>query len=107
MKRIGQIIGIKNEKLEYYKYLHQNIWPEISAAIHECNIKNYSVFLKDNLLFAFYEYVGIDYDADMKKLTLNPEVQRWWKETDPCQQPLENRQAGEWWANMEEVFHQD
>jgi len=27
--------------------------------------------------------------------------------TDPCQIPLETREEGEWWASMEEVFHQD
>jgi L-rhamnose mutarotase len=27
--------------------------------------------------------------------------------TDPCQIPLETRAEGEWWASMEEIFHQD
>lgn len=107
MLRIGQLIGIRKDKLEYYKYLHQNTWPEVLAAIHDCNIRNYSVFYKDNMLFAYYEYVGTNYHDDMKKMSLIPEVQKWWRETDPCQIPLETRQAGEWWANMEEVFHQD
>jgi L-rhamnose mutarotase len=26
---------------------------------------------------------------------------------EPMQQPVETRQPGEWWANMEEVFHLD
>jgi len=26
---------------------------------------------------------------------------------DPMQQPVENRKPGEWWANLEEVFHLD
>jgi L-rhamnose mutarotase len=25
----------------------------------------------------------------------------------PMQRPVENRTEGEWWANMEEVFHLD
>jgi len=25
----------------------------------------------------------------------------------PMQQPLDTRAEGEWWANMEEVFHTD
>jgi len=31
--------------------------------------------------------------------------QKWWDIYKPCQEPLETRGRGEWWANMEEVFH--
>lgn len=32
-------------------------------------------------------------------------TQLWWKETDPCQMPLDSAGEGEWWAEMEEGFH--
>jgi L-rhamnose mutarotase len=34
-------------------------------------------------------------------------TQKWWAVMEPMQQPVENRKVGEWWANMEEVFHLD
>jgi len=37
----------------------------------------------------------------------DPITQEWWKLTDPCQIPLDDRMPGEWWAKMEEVFHVD
>jgi len=40
-------------------------------------------------------------------MAADPETQKWWKLTDPCQQPVETAQKGEWWATMEEVFHTD
>ena len=55
------------------------------------------------LLFAYFEYVGDDFDADMAKMAADPETQRWWDIMMPMQDPLETRAEGEWWADMEEV----
>ena len=101
------VIGVRPEKLEEYKRLHAAAWPGVLKKIKECHIENYSIYYKDGYLFSYYEYTGTDYEADMAKMAADPETQRWWKETDPCQQPLETRAEGEWWANMEEVFHAD
>ena len=105
MKRYGQVIKVKKDKIEQYKKLHSAVWPEILTLIDECNIKNYSIFLKDDLLFAYFEYVGNDFNADMKKMADNEINKKWWDVCIPCQEALETRSAGEWWANMEEVFH--
>jgi L-rhamnose mutarotase len=75
--------------------------------ITECNIRNYSIFHKDGFLFAFFEYVGDDFDADMAKMAVDPKKQEWWSIMKPMQQPVENRKEDEWWANMDEVFHLD
>ncbi len=107
MKRYGQVIKVKPDKVDEYKKLHAAVWPEVKKMIAECNIRNYSIYFKDGFLFSYYEYVGNDYDMDMKKMAADPTTQKWWKVCEPCQDPLENREVGEWWANMEEVFHQD
>ena len=107
VKRFGQIIRVKEEYLEKYKQLHANPWPEINARIKECNIRNYSIYYRDGYLFSYYEYVGEDYEADMKKMADDPRTQAWWKETDPCQMPVESAGEGVWWADMEEVYHLD
>jgi L-rhamnose mutarotase len=107
MKRFGQLIKVKPEALEDYKKYHADVWPEILAKITECNIKNYSIFYKDGLLFAYFEYHGDDFDADMQKMADDPKTQEWWAVMKPMQEPLETRKEGEWWADMEEVFHHD
>lgn len=107
MERHGQVIKLKKEKLEKYKELHANIWDEVAETIRECNIRNYSIFHKDGYLFAYFEYVGDDFEADMKKMAADPVTQDWWDVCKPCQEPLAARKEGEWWAEMEEVFHQD
>ena len=107
MKRFGQIIRVKPDTLaEYVKY-HADVWPEILTMIRECNIRNYSIFHKDGYLFAYMEYHGDDFDADMAKMAADPMTQKWWDIMMPMQEPLETRAEGEWWANMDEVFHTD
>lgn len=107
MKRYGQAIKIKPEKLEQYKKLHANPWPEVLQKIKACNIRNYSIFLlEEHTLFAYFEYIGTNFEEDMEKMAADKTTQRWWKETDPCQESL-SITPGEWWHNMEELFHCD
>lgn len=107
MQRYGMVIKVRPEKLEEYKKLHSAVWPGVLKMIKECNINNYSIYYKDGFLFSYYEYVGTDYAADMAKMAADPETQRWWTFCEPCQEPLETRKEGEWWAVMDEYFHQD
>ena len=109
MQRMGMVIGLKSDKIETYKRLHADTWPEILARISECNITNYSIFLREpeNLLFGYWEYVGEDFAADAAKMAADPKTQEWWDVCMPCQIPLDSRAEGEWWAMMEEVFHHD
>src|SRR5665647_364665 len=108
--RYGMVTGVKPEKLEYYKKLHANPWPAVLKKIRECNIKNYSIYLKkigsEYFLFSYFEYTGNDFDSDMKKMAADTATRRWWKETDPCQLPLPDALAKkQMWSSMEEVFH--
>lgn len=112
IKRFGSVTGLKPDKIANYKTLHAHAWPEVLKKIKECHIQNYSIYLQkinnDYFLFSYFEYVGDDFDKDMKKMADDPNTQRWWKETDPCQQPLPETAAKKGiWTNMEEVFHTD
>lgn len=107
MKRLGCVIGVAPDKLEEYKRLHSDVWPGVLAMIQACNIRNYSIYYRDGMLYSYYEYVGDNYKADMDKMAADPITQEWWKLCSPCQLPMEDRKPGEWWAEMEEVFHCD
>ena len=107
MKRLGMIIGIKENRVEEYKKLHAEVWPQVLENLTELNCRNYSIFLRGNLLFSYMEYCGDDYDRDMKLMSDNKAVQEWWAVCGPCQEPMQNRKKGDWWSLMEEVFHHD
>ena len=104
MQRMAMVIDVKPEKLEEYKRLHAATWPEVLAALRAAHVRNYSIHLKDHTLFAYLEYHGEDWDADMARVAADPATQRWWELTDPCQEAWPTRAPGEWWARMEPVF---
>jgi L-rhamnose mutarotase len=107
MTRYGQQIRVRPEHFERYKQYHAAVWPEILHMITECNIRNYSIFHREGILFAYFEYVGTDFAADMARMAADPKTQEWWAVMEPMQDPLPSRAPGEWWAAMEEVFHLD
>lgn len=112
MKRYGSVIIVRSEKLEEYKRLHTAVWPGVLKMIKECHLHNYSIFLRrlsdgQHYLFSYFEYSGNDFASDMAKMEADPTTQAWWALCKPCHQPLADRASDEWWAGMEEVFHQD
>lgn len=112
MKRYGMVIRLRPDRVEEYKRLHAAVWPDVLRMITACNIRNYSIYLRtlddgQPTLFSYFEYVGNDFEGDMARMAADPTTQRWWAVCKPCQQPLANRGPGEWWSDMEEVFHCD
>ena len=53
MKRYGMVIQVKPEKLEEYKQLHANPWPEINQILQEHGLHNFSIYEKDHYLFGY------------------------------------------------------
>ena len=107
MTRFGMVLGLKPEAESKYREYHAAVWPGVLDMIRQCNIRNYSIFLKDGMLYSYFEYHGADFAADMAKMAADPTTQKWWSIMMPMQSPLASRKEGEWWANMEEVFHVD
>jgi L-rhamnose mutarotase len=112
MKRYGSVIGLRAEKIEEYNRLHAAAWPDVLAMISRCHIQNYSIYLRQmpdgkHYLFSYFEYTGYNFEGDMALMAADPTTQQWWSHCIPCQEPLEGRAPGEWWASMEEVFHHD
>jgi L-rhamnose mutarotase len=107
VKRFGQHLGLRPERLEEYKRHHARLWPEIAAAIHAAGIRNYSIFHHDGDLFAYFEYVGPEHELAerMQALARAPRMREWWDLMAPMQIPRADRKPGTWWSEMEEVFH--
>jgi L-rhamnose mutarotase len=108
--RYAWITGLKPEKAARYKELHAHPWPAVNKTIKACHIQNFSIYAREiqgkEYLFAYLEYTGKDFAADMRKMAADPETVRWWKETDPCQSPLPDAKAAKKiWADMTEIYH--
>ncbi len=106
MQRYGQLTRLKPEHYEEYTKAHAEVWPAVLATIHACNIRNYSIFHHEGLLFSYFEYVGDDFKADMARMADDPETQRWWAWMRPMLEPLDG-EGDDWYHDIEEVFHTD
>lgn len=105
MERYASCVRLRPERREEYLDLHAQVWPEVRAMMAAANIRNYTIFLREDLLFAYYEYVGADHAADQARIAADADTRRWWELTDPCQERLPGTPEGQQWAPMVEVCH--
>ena len=108
-QRYAWVTGLKPDKAARYEDLHAHAWPGVNKMIKSCHIRNFSIHEREIngglYLFAYLEYTGTNFDADMKRMANDPETQRWWKATDPCQSPLPDAAAkGKIWSETKEVY---
>ena len=87
MQRFGMVLRLRPEATETYKKYHADVWPEILDMIRQCNIRNYSIYLKDGYLFSYFEYHGDDMDADWAKMAADKKTQEWWAIMKPMPSP--------------------
>ncbi len=107
-RRFAMVCRIRPEKREEYLRLHSPVWPEVEAMNYEAGIRNFSIFIRGDVLFGYYEYVGDDYEGDQAAMAADPLMQRWWSLTDPCQYGFdEDAPEGVRWQELDEVCHQD
>jgi L-rhamnose mutarotase len=102
--RIGMVIGIKDDCIDHYRALHDG--PGVRDLLQAYHIFNFNIFLQkmpDGKFyeFAYYEYRGRDYNADMAKLAKEPRNIAWLEQTDATQTPLA---GGKSWTVMERIF---
>jgi L-rhamnose mutarotase len=107
MRRFGQVIRVRPDRIDEYERLHATTWLGVLTAIRAANIRNYSIYRHDDLLFAYFEYVGEDFAADMTAMAADPVIREWWARTDAMQEPLPERSPGDWWLTIPEIFHAD
>ena len=107
-RRIASVIGLKADKEQYYRELHANAWDTVLKRLHVSNIRNYSIYIAElagmKYLFSYFEYVGESFEEDMQAIVDDPETQRWWKETGPCQISSVADQSEATWRELEQVF---
>lgn len=107
VRRFGQRINVRSDRIDDYERLHAAPWPGVLDQIRRSNIQNYTIFRDGTDLFAYFEYVGEDFASDLAAMAADPETQRWWALTDAMQEPRADVQPGAWWKTLDEVFHAD
>ncbi len=103
-QRYGMAVRLKDDKKEFYIENHANVWPEVLEELRKINIKNYSIFLKDDFMFGYLEYTGNDFDGEMSKMQQIPIVDKWTKLMIDCFNPFPNNEDNDSWVMMDQIF---
>ena len=106
-QRYAMAVRLKNEKREFYIENHANVWPEVLEELKKVNVKNYSIYLKEDFMFGYLEYTGDNFEGDMTEMQKIPIVDKWTKLMINCFNPFPNNQDNESWVMMDEIFHLD
>lgn len=104
IRRIGMVIGIKEDSIDDYRALHDG--PGVRDLLQAYKILNFNIFLQkmpDGKFyeFAYYEYHGSNYYADMARLLQEPRNIAWLEQTDATQTPLAGEKS---WTVMQRIF---
>ena len=68
MRRMASVIRLRPEHEAEYRRLHADPPAEVLDALRAAHIANFSIYLRDGLLFSYFEYLGDDYAADSARL---------------------------------------
>jgi L-rhamnose mutarotase len=106
IKRVGMVIGVRDECIPDYTTIHADEHPGVRDLLARANMHNFSIFIKQfpdgkHYLFGYYEYTGIDYDADMQTLAGEQRNIEWLAMTDPMQIPFPGEKT---WSIMDQVY---
>lgn len=106
MTRVGFLLKVRQERMEEYKRHHEEVWPEMKAALSKTGWHNYSLFMReDGLLFGYFETPNSFEEAlaGMDREEINT---KWQDFMEPYFEGTGGH-ADEMMVELEEVFHID
>lgn len=107
MKRIGFLLKVKENMIEDYKKIHEEVWPEMLEALRDTGWHNYSIFMKsDGTLFGYFETPD-SLQAAVEKMSQKEVNDRWQSMMSPYFELPEGAHADQMLMELEEVFHID
>jgi L-rhamnose mutarotase len=104
MQRLAFKMKLKPGVVAEYKKRHDEIWPELVAALKAAGVSDYSIFLDEETLTLFAMQKLSDKNS-AAALPNSPIVRKWWNymaplmETQPDNSPVAK--------SLTEVFHLD
>ena len=104
IRRFGMVIGLREEHIAAYRKLHEGAG--VRDLLKAANMRNFNLYLQKMpdgkyYEFGYYEYVGTDYNTDMKTLSESPRNIEWLRLCDPMQIPLPGQAS---WTEMESIY---
>jgi L-rhamnose mutarotase len=117
--KVGMTLDIAPGQLADYKQRHDEIWPEVKAALRDAGLTNISLWAlpQDGRLFYYGEYVGAEpFEDAMARYAKAPRVAQWEELMHTYQRQLlggggdgdgDGGGGDVWWRPMELVYSSD
>jgi len=103
MPRYAFQLRIKPDAIEEYEREHQRVWPELLAKLKGVGISDYSIFRRGQDLVLVLRVD--DFERAWDELDRDPVNQRWQVFMSRLFEPVPDKQGGERFAMMKEVFY--
>lgn len=105
MQKVGFRLQLKKDRLDEYVAHHQQVWPEMLAALSATGWHNYSLFLdrSDATLFGYFETPDLAAAlAGMEETEVNG---RWQAVMGQFFEELDGRRPDESFLKLENIFY--
>lgn len=104
MQRICFLLKVRKEKLAEYRKAHENVWPEMRAALTKHGWHNYSLFLRDDGTLIGYVETP-DFEAAVAGMQKEEVNARWQKEMAAFFEPLKTGAADTSLELVPQIFY--
>ena len=106
VERVCFLGRVKPERLAEYRARHEQVWPDMLAALREAGWRNYSLFLTgDGLLVGYLETQ--DYQAALDRMAATEVNARWQRDMAPYFTELDGLPPDQGFKRVDEIFHVD
>jgi L-rhamnose mutarotase len=100
------LLKVRADRLDEYRARHEQVWPEMLAALRKTGWHNYSLFLReDGLLVGYLETE--DLQAALDGMAATDVNARWQAQMAPFFEDLDGRRPDEGIIPLAEIFHLD
>ena len=96
-------LRLKADAIEEYEREHRRVWPELLAKLKAVGISDYSIFRRGQELVLVLR--AENFDRAWDELAKDPINQRWQEFMSRLFEPVPDKQPGERFAMMKEVFY--
>jgi L-rhamnose mutarotase len=106
VRRIGQIMRLREGARPEYERCHAEIWDEVRQALLDCGIRNYTIFCYGLWLFSYFELPdGVRLEDVHRIASQDPHCRQWEETMHRLQEPLPESSGHDWWGPMDEIWH--
>lgn len=104
-ERVCFLLQIRPERLEEYLTVHEQVWPEMLAALSRTGWRNYSLFVRkpDGLVVGYLE--TDDFAAAQEAMAADEVNLRWQATMAPYFTGLDGRRPDDGSQRLDEYFH--